>query len=717
MDNFETATSSSFVSFVGLVPPPLPQLLEDPRGVADQVEQPLELVGVAEGDVFAEEKSWFVTRVEEVLTKLRKVLHVTGDSGLDEPDVFHQVVHASSLEQMFLLLQQATSERASQLFHDLLTNDEWKELVESDDALTSQDVIKLRKARLKRQWRLLSGMQQTAVDLTVQDTVGIEEETRLVSECMQMMQNVLTKVGMNPRGTMRRPKAKKIVEAVAQPAEQEIEHEDVQEHQRPQRRREREKSPPKEASPRVVKKRKAKPKEVSESEEGEAGVQEAEVVENSALTKLLVQAYESVEAVSKMLREYYANNQHLTIDVKGIEPPCSSLAEPSVLASNEKLAIRCLDEEDGESHQLEEWAHLFKFWRLCRRALVIVAVFKRLNQSKSRGGTLIQNRFDDAIRRLKCSKPIQYRQALVYQKIGQFLLRFPRFMFQLRLVQLDEWSSVIEQLEEAAARGVLVDWADNPEYVSRESSSEHAEANHRSCYVCSQGEERGNVWSCYECRKGFHELCGQYPENSLHGEIHLPGGVKLEPRVYCVRCLERVELQQADVVRRVAEIVAIGRFFNAPECRFRLEPVPGDGYCLFGILERFARQYLGFTGSSDQFCKTLAKVALESFEKARAEIGGLVDEEEEASMDAFKSLANGNVRGAKGRVKGGLWERMEAQHILRGYTDFLYRGQVIVHSYQATNDGRVGESGTYGTHGRELFVLHWSNRHYDGILI
>lgn len=78
-------------------------------------------------------------------------------------------------------------------------------------------------------------------------------------------------------------------------------------------------------------------------------------------------------------------------------------------------------------------------------------------------------------------------------------------------------------------------------------------------------------------------------------------------------------------------------------------------------------------------------------------------------------------RGAKSRVKGGLWEKIEAQHVLRGYADFMFPSQVVVRSYQASDKGTFGESGQYGSHagggGRELFLLHWNTgKHYDLML-
>lgn len=741
MNNFGMAMSSTSTSIS--LPPPLAPLALPPLDEARMGPVVVDQV-VAEGemDAFADERSWFSTRVEEVLMKLRKVLLVTGGSTLDDQGVFLVVASARSLQEMLQRLREATVEE--QLFRGLLTDEEWREIVESDEALASQDVSRLRKARLRRQWRLLSGMQRAAVDLTVQDSVEVEEETRLVSECMKMMQDVLTKVGMNPRGTMRRkPKAAKQVE-------EETRQNDVVEEvqQRPQRRREREKTPMASAvtptpPKRVQKKQKTRVAENEQSREEEVqneAVPDAAPVEvNNQLLDLLAEASMSVNVVVDLLRGYYESEKQLTIRIGDIEPPSCSLADPSLLTLNEELASSCLDEQHEEkTEQLEQWGQLLKVWRLCRRALVIVAVFQRLNQTKNRGRTRIQDRFDDALKRLKCSKVIHYHHALVYEKIGLFLLRYPRFMFQLRLVHLDEWSAVMDQLEKAS----LVDWTTPPEYNNGAIIIGSTDNNNAGpCYVCSHGRERGSsVWQCSDCSRDFHESCAGYPEKSLHGEIQLKEGVTLKVSLYCAQCLENLEFQHTYVTRKVAEMIAIARFFNDPSCCFQLEPVPGDGYCLFGILEGFARQYLGFTGSSDQFCRALAKAALDSFESTMAEIMGqnvvmidvnnnvelsrahdFIDEAEQASVDAFKSLCRGSVRGAKSRVKGGLWEKIEAQHVLRGYAEFMFPAQVVVRSYQASDKGTFGESGQYGSPpgggGRELFLLHWNTgKHYDLML-
>jgi hypothetical protein len=657
-----------------------------------------------------EEKAWFSARLREVLTKLKAVLAVTGGSPLDQSRVFERAAACASVEALFAVLDDVVAK----MFRGMFDEAEWRELMNSQAAMASQREAHLRTLRLRRQRSLLAAAQKTAVEFTVHD--GAEQST-LVSECMQMMQNLIARVGMNPRGTLRRSTAGKKT-SEEEPAVR-------------QKKRERAAVPasPKEKPKKKQAKEPSEDEEDDDEEEEEEGnmeeeVRQVEVAHEEAEDEeeeevdaadvgdaLLRRLSDSAETVTEMWRKYRSSGGSLSVAIGAVEPPDRSWAEPTVLELQRDTVARLMEEgDDADITPLEQWSSLIRFWRLAKRAFVIVAIFRRLESTQSRGNTRLLARYEKLVKGLNCSSnAVRYRQATSYRRIGQCLLEYPRLLYQLHLTTLQEWSGAIGLLEGKLAASRV--WKEPPR---DDSSSEEEEV----CCVCRLSD-RGAVWSCSECKKEFHELCAGYEEGQLRDNVPLEGrsaGVVLRVRSYCGVCLNALGKKPSEIARTVAEITTVAQFFNAPECPFALELVAGDGYCLVGILERFARARLGLIDSSDKFCNSLAEAALQSFEAAAAEIPeGLLDEAEKKSVAAFKEISR--TRGAAKRVKAGLWQLMEAQHLLRGYAEFLFPGQVVVRSFQATDDGRFGESARYGTSGIELSVLQWNTApHYDAMV-
>lgn len=150
---------------------------------------------------------------EELLVKLRKILAASGvgDDALNNPEVFTRLASSSSIEVLFRVLEEEMGQVTKHILHGLLSDEEWKELSDSKAAFTSGSLAQLRMVRLRRQQKLFRGVRRAVVDLTVQDDGNVEEQTLLVSDCMQMMQDIMTCAGMSPRGTLRRVVAQKKV--------------------------------------------------------------------------------------------------------------------------------------------------------------------------------------------------------------------------------------------------------------------------------------------------------------------------------------------------------------------------------------------------------------------------------------------------------------------------------------------------------------------------
>jgi hypothetical protein len=86
---------------------------------------------------------------------------------------------------------------------------------------------------------------------------------------------------------------------------------------------------------------------------------------------------------------------------------------------------------------------LFKWWRIVNRAFSIVGVFEHLRVKKQKGVTL-KDRYVETVQSLKQkqgkqNKMYSYGQAAIYDRLGKFLLKYPRFVYQLQLVSLKNW--------------------------------------------------------------------------------------------------------------------------------------------------------------------------------------------------------------------------------------------------------------------------------------
>jgi hypothetical protein len=163
-----------------------------------------------ESTLMREEKVWLHGRLVVGLEKTRSVLAVIKDDSLADDKVFEESSDKQSLGEVLAALngnnrkKNHGEESIAQMFRSLFNDEEWTELEASNQAISAGDEGKLRMLRLQRQRKLLWETRNVAIDLTVRDDDVAGEQTKLVTECMNVMNVVLDRIGMNARGIMRR---------------------------------------------------------------------------------------------------------------------------------------------------------------------------------------------------------------------------------------------------------------------------------------------------------------------------------------------------------------------------------------------------------------------------------------------------------------------------------------------------------------------------------
>ena len=109
----------------------------------------------------------------------------------------------------------------------------------------------------------------------------------------------------------------------------------------------------------------------------------------------------------------------------------------------------------------------------------------------------------------------------------------------------------------------------------------------------------------------------------------------------------------------------------------------------------------------------MAKAALKSIANTQKELGD--DAVEPCVIDALKKLQKTRLRAKL--IKSGLWQQIEVQHLLFGFTSMFSDVKVTV--YGVSKFGWVvQQDGSYGDGEKELSVLQWKGReHYDRLLV
>jgi hypothetical protein len=748
------------------------------------------VVGADESTLVGAERKWLEGRLVVGLEKTRSVLAVIENDSLADNDEFDQLLEMQSLEEVLAALNAKGNNKkkkgcdesvAAMVFRSVFSDEEWSELEKSDQVIANATESELRMLRLERQRKLLWETRSVAIDLTVRDDALAAQQTAAVNESMQVLSALLVAVGMNARGTMKRNVVASPARAPAAQRQQKKEptagkvksktptKKKTKGKKRTERNEEQEEEDVGDEEERdnsAAAKKKAKASEVEEEvddeqvEENEEQENDDEAEENEEqendddelemeeveldISDLLEKAKLDFEVVKKMLSERDKQGG-LVIKVSNVKVPDPSFASAeagALLLNDEQKLCQCLVEvvEGDDWLSVERWGTLLKWWRLVNRAFSIAGIFASLKTDGD--GRTLKDKYNKLLP--KREKAYSYSQACVYDRLGRFLIKFPRFVFQLQLVSLKDWlqnvdsgdesdsgnTKLIKHLEEildaddegtfwkqpvqvdniepvavasavASAGPGAVGSSSVPDPVGSSVAAvvvapNSAENNDEgTCYVCKIVKAGSHVWQCSRCEETyFHEACVGYADGTVCHDIGVPGEIELETLVYCKECLAEEELTVEDVGKGIAEAKAVGKFLNAAECEFKLKKIEEDGYCCFRILEEVAREKLSWRKGAPEFCRQVAKFAVKS-----AEVAGALE------ADTLKDL-NALVDEKKPveKLKKGFWKRLDVQHILKGFVEMFKEKNVVVNVYQSRgggggvegSEGNVRKTDTYG---------------------
>ena len=101
---------------------------------------------------------------------------------------------------------------------------------------------------------------------------------------------------------------------------------------------------------------------------------------------------------------------------------------------------------------LEQLGALLKWWRIVEQSYAIAGIFAHLRSMLGKKKNRIQDRYARAITRLKLpGSSLSFSHASKYDRLGRFLLAFPRFVHQTQIATLSEWLQPV-------AGSAMLDW-------------------------------------------------------------------------------------------------------------------------------------------------------------------------------------------------------------------------------------------------------------------
>lgn len=145
--------------------------------------------------------------------------------------------------------------------------------------------------------------------------------------------------------------------------------------------------------------------------------------------RLFERAQKDVEVVTFMMEE--AAIAGVALQVGALHVPDSNLAVADagkVLLDDMEKLKRCLAYLQGPDDEsaVERWASLLKWWRIAERSFSVTGLFAHLRQMRQ--GKALRERYANLVKKTG-DKLLSFKQAEKYDRLGRFLLRFPRFMF------------------------------------------------------------------------------------------------------------------------------------------------------------------------------------------------------------------------------------------------------------------------------------------------
>ena len=645
-----------------------------------------------ENSPLEEEKKWFAAQLRKRLLRTRAALQVTGNTVLDDDTALEEISWLASLDEVLDALGEA-----SEMFMAMFSEEKLVQLKASQESIAKG---KVRALRLKRhQSRVAETCDSAVVDLTAE---AEENDSEVVSSLLDASRSFAERIDLawkkkdeavvvlqqQQQQRVRRPSKKR------EQAEQEKDEEEEEEKDEDEEEEE-------EVATAAKKKRnnKRQPSREEEGEEEEEGEDEDELMEkahqnNDIVLALLEKAERDVALVHTMLAEATQNSLVLKLgNVATLNSNLASVAKGAALALNKEGLLRCLREQDSDADvdvdqlQIERWGVLLRWRRIVNRAFEIRGLFNFLRSDQSKGGKKMPNRYKFAIKDFDEGEVFSFVQAARYDRLGKFLLQYPRFADQMQLVSMSDWIQKVV----VSRRGrdvVLLDALESllsEEKIKFWKQPVFAVPVEEVCVVCAQSRARARLWNCPECGTLFHEMCAGYDGSTACDDVQV--------HIYCHKCLSKHAMTPDDVAAQVVEIKKVASYLMSDGCPFVLERLADSGAALFQMLEKCARVHLGFKGTTAEFCRRVAQAA-------------------ESDSDALKRMAAEKSKPGKlFAEKNTVWD---VEHVLAGFCKLF--NECVKANIFAVSGRAVEKVRSFGTQGSavEVNMLRWvTTKHYD----
>lgn len=405
-------------------------------------------------ELFAAEQLWLWNRVHDTLKKTRVVLEAIESSAL--LGTFEELFAVTSLDMLMGRLGQ--TEVVGKVFRSLFNDEEWSELKASAECVSCVNFEKLRTLRLKRQQRCLREMHVVAIDLTFD---GDEDQTALANSCARSFQSLWALIGMDScEKQLNRVTLSDPINFVSLEVENTKVSEKEETRQKKSTTTTRKKKKEKKVGNHLKKRernndveegsklgknaRKNEEEEEEESNEAILGNMIMYHGEEDVGAKIGVAELE-VDKIVAMLKEREREPAGLALLVGRVNVPNPTLAtaaEGASLLSDLPRLTRYLhcgkDSGDDQQSEVERWGSLLRWWRLVDRCFAVCSIFSCLRERRKGRGKKIQDRYTSEAKRIG-GRVYSFAQASRFDRIGKFLLKFPRFIYQTQFVTQADW--------------------------------------------------------------------------------------------------------------------------------------------------------------------------------------------------------------------------------------------------------------------------------------
>lgn len=325
-----------------------------------------------------------------------------------------------------------------------------------------------------------------AIDLTL-----AESDSDLASSCAESFQSLWSLVGMDNRSKVSISSPSPVIETAKVSAPDEEVAVMSMENNAASNGKEEKRQRKKKAAPKRTKKRevrddgdrsqsessvkKGRSKRLENEEKEAVPVVNNFIAEEDALRAKFKLAEMEVEMIRRMIADKDREVAEVGWNLSQLSAPnvesASALEGASLLLDLPRLAryLNVEDEKKDIQSQLERWGVLSRWWRLIDRCLAFYSIFACLRSRKKKKGSKIQERYHSEAKRVGNSKVYSFAQASRFERIGKFLLKFPRFVYQTQFVSQADWfhatgkdgRPLVDVVEELLGATELSFWKDD----------------------------------------------------------------------------------------------------------------------------------------------------------------------------------------------------------------------------------------------------------------